>query len=99
MSEKRSVAVSIRGRELHVKTAGNGEELQRIASYLDETMAQVERRTGTADSVDIALLTALNLAREVVQLRDGDRTQSPQQVEQLRAIIDLAESALPPETS
>ena len=99
MSDPQSVVVRIRGRELHVKTAGDPASLQRIAGYLDETMAKIERRTGTVDSVDVALLTALNLAREVVELRDGGVTQSPAQLAQLRTLIELAESALQPEAS
>ena len=38
-----------------------------VAEYLDETMSRVEERTGTVDSLSVALLTALNLAREVLE--------------------------------
>lgn len=97
MSARQSITVHIRGRDFRVRTDGDEESLQRVAGYLDETMEKIERRTGTVDSLDVALLTALNLAREVVELRDEDRTASPGQIGRLRSLIDLAESALPPE--
>jgi cell division protein ZapA len=90
---KRSVAVRVRGKELRIRSDADEASLQRIAGYLDETMAQVEQRTGTVDSLGVAMLTALNLAREVVELREerGGAEVAPQR---LRSLIELAESAL-----
>ena len=39
-------------------------------------MATVEERTGTVDSLDVALLTALNLARELVEIRERGRSRA-----------------------
>ena len=75
-----------------MRTPGDEASLQRVAGYLDETMAKVEDRTGTVDSLGVAMLTALNLAREVVELRDGGG--SGGDPERLRALIEIAESAL-----
>lgn len=93
MTEKQSVTVTIRGREFRVRTSEDPDSLQRIASYLDDTMGQVEEHTGTIDTLDVALLTALNLAREVVEMREvgGVRGASPAR---LQGLIELAESAL-----
>ena len=66
MAERESVTVLIRGKEFRIRTGADDDTLQRVASYLDETMTIVEERTGTVDSLDLALLTALNLAREIV---------------------------------
>ena len=93
--ERPSVTVSIRGREFRLRAGGDEESLQRIARYLDETMAQVEERTGTVDSLGVAMLTALNLAREVVELREGGgRAAVAGDPERLQRLVDLAESAL-----
>ena len=91
--EKQSVTVSIRGREFRVRTADDAASLQRVASYLDDTMTQVEERTGTIDSLDVAMLTALNLAREVVEMREatGDMGATSTRIQ---GLIELAESAL-----
>jgi cell division protein ZapA len=92
---KPSVSVRIRGREFRLRSDEDEETLQRIAGYLDETMAQVESRTGTVDSLNVALLTALNLAREVVELRGGS-VAGQGDPKRLRRLIELAESALDP---
>ncbi len=92
MSERLSVPVEIRGKQFRIRSDEDPEELQRIAKYVDATMEQVERRTGAIDSLDVAILTALNLARELVTARDRSG-QLPD--DRLRALIDLAESGLP----
>jgi hypothetical protein len=54
-------------------------------------MARIESKTGAVDSYDVAMLAALNLAREVVGL-DADR--GPIDSTRMRRLIDLAESAI-----
>ncbi len=95
---KRSVSVRIRGQDFRIRSEENEESLRRVASYLDETMARVEQRTGTVDSLGVAMLTALNLAREVLELRElgggaGD-SRAIADPAALRSLIELAESAL-----
>jgi cell division protein ZapA (FtsZ GTPase activity inhibitor) len=87
------VSVRIRGQEYRVRSAGDEESLQRIARTLDETMARVAERTGTIDSLGVATLTALNLARELVELRES-RGEVDADPERLRELIELAEAAL-----
>ena len=68
MAEKSSVAVTIRGKEFRIRTDSDAAQLQRVAALLDQALAKVERKTGTVDSLDVALLTGLNLARELIEL-------------------------------
>ena len=91
MSERLSIPVEIRGKQFRIRSDEDPEALQRIAKYVDATMEKVERRTGAIDSLDVAILTALNLARELVLARD-ESGQLPD--DRLRALIDLAESGL-----
>lgn len=99
MSGKRAVAVRIRGQEFRILSDDDEAWLQRVAGYLDETMATVEERTGTVDSHDVALLTALNLARELVELRESGSTVKGRGAapEKLQRLIEVAEAALRPE--
>ena len=93
MTEKRSIAVTIRGREFRIRSGEDPKALERIARYVDQTMARVEQRTGTVDSQDVALLTALNLAREVVEVREASSEPGADPA-RLRGLIELAESAI-----
>jgi cell division protein ZapA (FtsZ GTPase activity inhibitor) len=98
VSTKPVVAVSIRGQEFRIRTDGDAESLQRVAKYLDDTMATVEERTGTVDSLQLALLSALNLARELVERRESGGVQASSagsvDPDRFASLIELAESAL-----
>lgn len=95
MSERRSVPVEIRGKQFRILSEEDPAALQRIAEYVDATMEKIEARTGAIDSLDVAMLTALNLARELVSARDQQRGHVSDG--RLRRLIDLAESGLVPE--
>jgi cell division protein ZapA (FtsZ GTPase activity inhibitor) len=98
VSTKPVVAVSIRGQEFRIRTDDDEASLQRVAKYLDDTMATVEKKTGTVDSLQLALLSALNLARELVELRERGGAQGPSAAgvdpDRFASLIELAESAL-----
>jgi cell division protein ZapA len=93
LAARRSVSVRIRGKEFRVLTDGDEAALQRVAGLLDETMARVERHTGAVDSLDVAMLAALNLARELLELREGGALVGPDGA-RLRSLVEQAESAL-----
>ena len=97
MSTKEPVTIRIRGQEFHIRTGDDEASLQRVARYLDETMEMVERKTGTVDSLQLALLSALNLARELVELR-GTGASGPASPgvdpRRLASLTKLTESAL-----
>ena len=98
MSTKPVVTVTIRGQEFRIRTDDDEASLQRVAKYLDDTMATIEKKTGTVDSLQLALLSALNLARELVELRErgGARGPSVPSVDpkRLESLIEFTESAL-----
>ena len=93
MAARRSVSVRIRGREFRILTDGDEERLQRVAGLVDQTMGKVERHTGAVDTLDVAMLAALNLARELLQLRESS-TPAGVDADRLRSLAEQAESAL-----
>ena len=93
MASRRSVPIRIRGKEFRVLTEGDEGSLQRVAGLVDQTMARVEKHTGAIDTLDVTMLTALNLARELIALRERDATPDFDG-DRLRALVLRAESAL-----
>ena len=95
MAGKSTVSVRIRGQEFRIRSDDDEESLQRVAGYLDDTMKTVERRTGTVDSLDVALLTALNLARELVRIREDQAlAKAAISPSRLSSLIDRVEAEL-----
>jgi cell division protein ZapA len=69
-SSKRAVTVEIGGQEYRIRSGASEAWLRKVAACVDDAMSQIRERTDTVDSLDVALLTALNLARQVIQLRE-----------------------------
>ena len=67
---KAVVSVQISGQEYRIRTDAEPDSLHRVAGLVDAAMNQVAARTGTVDTLDVAVLTSLNLGRELVALRE-----------------------------
>lgn len=95
MSNKRKVQVKIAGRDYAVRTDEDEVWLQHVARLVDDKMAQIRDRTGMVDSFDIAMLTCLNLAREIHDYRESELASDVSVGEEkLASLIQIAEAAL-----
>lgn len=105
---RRAVTVRIAGKDYGIVSDAEEAWLQNVAARVNEAMELVRDRTETVDSLDVAVLTALNLARELMLLREqlaghevgavegaGPRVDSAR----LDGLIALAEAALVPRPS
>jgi len=87
-----SVAVRIAGHEYKIRSDGDDDGLVRIAGYVDRAMQRVRERTGMVDSLDVAVLTCLNLAREILAWHERPSVGADD--EKVRGLIERVESAL-----
>ena len=62
-----SVAIRILGRDYRLRGEGNADHIQAVASYVDEMLREIQR--STPDTQEAAILTALNLASELLRAR------------------------------
>ena len=60
----RVTAVTIYGRTYNLRGDGDPAYLARLAQLVDRKMREVAESTGTADTMKVAILAALNLADE-----------------------------------
>lgn len=92
----RSVGVQLQGRDYQIRSDADAEWLQRVAGYVDNAMNQIREQTNTVDTLDVALLTSLNLARELVASRAGSgkagKADNNLDSQRLKSLIELVES-------
>jgi cell division protein ZapA (FtsZ GTPase activity inhibitor) len=94
---RQSVAVRIAGHEYKILTDGDTDHLRQIAREVDNAMDRVRDRTGTVDSLDVAVLTCLNLAREIIDLRNQSKGIAEQP--RVRDLIERVETLLSERTA
>lgn len=89
MSE--STPVTIFGKTYHLRGDGDPDYLAELAAEVDRRMRAVAESTGTADTLKIAILAALNLADESFQpMRNGAFVVAEERLGKLVALLDEA---------
>lgn len=87
--ETLSVTVRIMGKEYSVMCPpAEHEALVKSADYLNERMTSIRRRGKALGAEKIAVMAALNIARELLELKgvEGVASASPEAVQRLRQL-------------
>lgn len=71
IEEAGATAVTIFGQTYHLRGVEDGTYLTELASVVDRKMREVVETTGTADTLKVAILAALNIADDSLQARRG----------------------------
>jgi cell division protein ZapA len=88
--------VKIYGRTYHLRGNEDGDYLAELAKQVDDRMREVAEATGTADTLKVAILAALNIADDYLQANRGRKRPSDGGVEgkRLARMITLLDEAL-----
>ncbi len=89
---KRAVAVQILGREYRIRTDSDEDAVHAAAELVETTLGRVKGRAATVDTVDVAIMAALNLANQLIAQRDA--APPPVDDARLEQLSLLVESAL-----
>lgn len=72
------VRVRLFGREYGIKGHGNVQYVKRLADYINEKAESIKRQSGVVSTMDLAILTLLNITDEKFQekgLQERNRSQ------------------------
>ena len=84
-----STPVTIYGKTYHLRGDGDPAYLHELALEVDRRMREVAESTGTADTLSIAILAALNVTDEFLQARRGPVSKDTErQLDRWVALID-----------
>lgn len=92
---RRSITVRIHGQEYRIRSEADEQSVRRAAAFVDETMTRIRERTEAVDTLDIAVLAALNLANHLLAARSAAGGRAARElgleVERLEALRELVE--------
>jgi len=90
-----ATAVTIYGQTYHLRGNEGETYLTELASLVDRRMREVVEATGTADTMRVAILAALNIADDYLQARRGRAVPlDGESDERLARMITLLDEAL-----
>jgi cell division protein ZapA len=71
MGKERLVEIKVFGQTYTVKTEAEEDHIQEVARYVNEKMDEVLKKTRSVSTMNVAILTALNIADDL--LREKER--------------------------
>ena len=66
MGKERLVEIKVFGQVYTVKTEAQEDHIQKVAQYVNEKMDEVTKNTKSVSSLNVAILTALNIADDLI---------------------------------
>jgi cell division protein ZapA len=94
MPDSRVVTVEIQGQQYPIKTTLDAVYVQRLASHVNARMEQAAVTAPSADTVGLAILTALNIADEYFRAREQQVSASGSLAERTAALERIVDQAL-----
>jgi len=70
MGKERLVEIKVFGQTYTVKTDAEEDYIQKVARYVNEKMDEVLRKTKSVSTLNVAILTALNIADDLLKERE-----------------------------
>ncbi|MCX8118715.1 MAG: cell division protein ZapA [Desulfobacterota bacterium] len=70
MEREKSVEIKVFGQTYIVKTDAEESHIQEVARYVNEKMNEVTRKTRSVSTLNVAILTALNIADDLLRERE-----------------------------
>ena len=86
--------IKIYGKIYKVKPISSSVNMQEVAAMVDAKMKELSKVKGRSSTVDLAILTALNLGHELMELERGNQDNSSQLNEHLDTIIEQLDGSL-----
>jgi cell division protein ZapA len=70
MGKERSIEIKVFGQTYTVKTDAEEEHIQEVARYVNEKIDEVLKKTRSVSTLNVAILTALNIADDLLKERE-----------------------------
>jgi cell division protein ZapA (FtsZ GTPase activity inhibitor) len=86
-----AVKVQLFGREYSVRGHGNTRYVQTLAEFIGERAAEIQRQTRVVTTIDLVILTLLNVTDELFQnkqLKDKSMRELEEKAEKILRAID-----------
>ena len=87
-SVKRSVTVQVAGQRYTLKTDDDDRLVKSLATYVDGKFRDIQKATRNQDTQAVAILTALQVAEELFQMRSESADLKKRVADKTRALLD-----------
>jgi cell division protein ZapA len=91
---KRTVQVTLAGKEYTIRSEASAEEIRRVATFVNDQISEVASGGVTVDSLGSAVLALMNVSGAYLRLRE-EKHLDAESVERLRRLAERLDRAVP----
>ena len=70
MGKERTVEIKVFGQTYSVKTDAEEDHIHAVAKYVNDKIEEITKKTRTVSSLNVAILTALNIADDLLREKE-----------------------------
>ena len=89
-----SKKIQIYGKAYSLKTSSSEVDAEGVAAYVDSRMKELANARNKTSTLDLAILTALNIAQELLELKKQSEEKSNAEDEKIRQLVSALDKEL-----
>ncbi len=89
-----SKKIQIYGKTYSLKSSSSEVEAEEVAAYVDSRMKELANVRGKTSTLDLAILAALNIAQELMELKNQAGAKEEAEGEKLRQLVEALDKEL-----
>ena len=89
-----SKKIQIYGKTYSLKSSSSEVDAEEVAAYVDSRMKELANARSKTSTLDLAILAALNIAQELMELKNQARAKEEAEGETLRQLVEALDREL-----
>ena len=89
-----SKKIQIYGKTYSLKSSSSEVDAEEVAAYVDSRMKELANVRGKTSTLDLAILAALNIAQELMELKNQAGAKEEAEGEKLRQLVEALDREL-----
>mgnify|MGYP000224008667 FL=1 len=89
-----SKKIQIYGKTYSLKSSSSEVDAEEVAAYVDSRMKELANVRGKTSTLDLAILAALNIAQELMELKNQAGAKEEAEGEKLRQLVEALDEEL-----
>ena len=89
-----SKKIQIYGKTYSLKSSSSEVDAEEVAAYVDSRMKELANVRGKTSTLDLAILAALNIAQELMELKNQAGAKEEAEGEKLRQLVEALDNEL-----
>lgn len=91
---KKSYDVKVFNQNFSVKSEADEQYVRQVASFVDQKIREIGEKSPSVSSLNVALLTAMNIADEFLKLNRDRESKNKKLAKQVKSLIEFVSSQL-----